>query len=385
MLPHDIFLFGATGLEATLKNVLELLPDEVSVELLGVTKSAEIERAAAALDESQSKALREIATLVVHGGRLEREDLDPILRTHGIRFGNGDSTHRLVFDLVMKLQPVVARRVLTEAIKPGIIASKGTFSDFKATDLDLSTVDILKLQATLESELEERFSKGSIDKRKVKVKADWNAKAHRLVIGIYFTRPKADGRDISGSKKKLVTRPFDRPAASTFVSLKRGRKRVIVTFRSPTSSSSQEIRAALSMAMWNSATAIEAIPMSAYDLQKFAKLSFIPKILKEYSKHVGHVALSDIRVSVHSGNHVTVTAPGRRADALADFKVLSKGAASILANGDVERVTIKFLSNEDTPKVLVRAEVKAHSIELDEQYRTMVEDHLESWGIRNDD
>jgi hypothetical protein len=40
------------------------------------------------------------------------------------------------------------------------------------------------------------------------------------------------------------------------------------------------------------------------------------------------------------------------------------------------------MTNEEKPKVLARATVQAKQVKLDEQYRAMIEDHLELWGVR---
>jgi hypothetical protein len=40
------------------------------------------------------------------------------------------------------------------------------------------------------------------------------------------------------------------------------------------------------------------------------------------------------------------------------------------------------MTNDEKPKVLARATVQPKQLKLDEQYRGMIEDHLDLWGVR---
>lgn len=387
MVGHDIFALSAAGFAQGVDAYLEALPLAVRGALLDGIEEGQWRSHVKTLEEPETARLHGLAELILHGGSLDREQLEPILHKNGVAFGSKDSPHALVYELVEKVGAQKARALLEDELKPGQISSQGTFADHKAPDLDLSELNALKIIPRLEKELEDRFSQGSKERRLVKARMEYVAKTRRLVIGFYFQQPATDGTDIeqhtakrAATEKRLVTKVFPRPAASTFVTMRRSHNRVLVTFRSHASPTSRKIRQALSVAIWEQPGSIAEQPMSSFDLQIFAKPSFRPRVHDDYDQ-VGEILFSRINVEVASGNRVTVQALGSRANALEDYRDLAK-AAPPLKGALVEEVGLKFMTNEEKPKVLARATVQPKQLKLDEQYRAMIEEHLDLWGVR---
>lgn len=386
MTGRDIFTFGFFGRAPTLADLLVAIPEKIASRIVEaeVTSEEDIKAAVEKLTEQQRKAKFEHANLVRHGVRMEKALVEELAQENGVSFAGTDHSAEIIDALINKVGIERAHELVDKKLAPHEIEPRGAISEFDTPSFDFANFDAASFVLAMEPAIEQLLSKGAKDTRKVKVRAE--IVDGKLLVGIYFQRPDKDGRDIeSGDKgKKVLVRSFKQGAGSTYFAIKPYKNRSRVILPSPGSSLSLKIKSALGQVAWKNAAMVPDKPATAFRLDVFKAHNFVPGVAPAYATEVEGVALSEINIRASTQNILTVKSPGKRGDALSDFRIISDGADVFVRDSKIESVMIKFFPIKDRRKILAKARVFPDKIQVDDQRWDFVLAHLRIWGVADE-
>jgi hypothetical protein len=383
---RDIFTNRFLDREPTLVDLLSALPWKVASKLLGesVSNGAQITASVSKKPTSEADKLFEVADLVLHANRLEKEDVEELARANSVSFSASDSSYAILSDLIQVHGVRKVEALLMEKLKPTAIARTGSFAEFAAPGYDLGDFKPLQFITTLETALENMISVGAKERRLVKVRPE--QVDNTLYVGVYYQRPHVDGRRIARDKKgKRVTADmFEQGAGSTYFLLRPGKNRSRITFKSPEAKLTRYVRDAVGQTVWSKTNAISEKPAISYDLSVFKDPNFSMDVLDKFKTKVADVLMSEIHVRAQNGNLITVKAPGRRGNAFDDFHEIAKRARVLVQEAEITRVVLKFVPVDDGRSLAAHVEVQPDKLRLDDTEWKLVNAHLKAWGVIRD-
>lgn len=375
--PRDVFTIAAFGRAPTLADCLVLLPDAVCERMVGAA-CASLKAAKAQLmqyDAEEHASLMVQAQLILQAARLDADELGSLVRSFGIDPG-GETRHALALSLIERVGVEKATPAIAAALAPGALNNRGTFSHFVAPCLP-TNLDILKMSDQLEAALEATLSDRQQKKRLVKVRAE--LVGSRLIVAVYYQRRDTDGSEIS-AKKRLSTKQFARPAASTYFAITQFEKQSRVMLRSPDSKLVQQMRPLIALAIWGKDFVISDKAHNEYKLALVKNPNFQFSVPPEVADRIDRVRLTDIEMNAATGNLVTVKAVGAAGDALTDFRAMAENARVLIQNSAVRSISFKLHMVKDK-RIRPSIRVTPTSLTLDDQYIEVVHDLLEHWQI----
>ena len=204
---------------------------------------------------------------------------------------------------------------------------------------------------------------------------------------MYYQRPDVDGKDVQkiSKAKRIISKLFKQSAGTSYFVIKPGTKRSRIMIKSPTLKLGRNIRSAVGQTVWKDTNAVSSQPAIAYNLSVFKDPNFSLSIqLDNYD--INKITLAELCVRALSGTAINLKTDGREkdADALDDFRAISKGARVLIENSTVEYVLIKFLAKKDRRRVLAKARIYPNRIELEEENWDLINTHLRAWRITSE-